>query len=465
MTRPNVLLISIDTLRADHLSCYGYARATTPGLDRLAAEGTRYERCSSTAVWTPPAHGSMLTGLYPTQHGVVDENKLDESIPTIATTLREAGYRTFGAVNNSQVGALTALHRGHETFHEVWRGRRRPWPIRAARYLRRKLGDLRGVNDHGARRTNDLVQAWLSAHDRRAAPFYVFLHYIEPHNPLCAPRPFRHRYVDPRRTAIDRAKVALVADNPLVCFTDDLQLTEDELEFVKALYDGEVSYVDARIGELLDFLRRAGLYDDTLVIVTADHGEHFGEHGLYSHVSSLYQPIVHVPLIVKFPGGAGPAGVRRELVQHVDILPTIAELCGATPAHAAKLRGRSLANHGASGHEFVYAEWEGRVPYFVKNRLRGRSSAVCQGFLLPMSMIRDTRYKYVLRQDGAAALYDLEQDPGERDNLADKQPDVAARMKGRLTEWLEGVGQDRPRSTRYDLDPEVEKHLQGLGYL
>ena len=160
---PHVLLISIDTLRSDHVSCYGYERPTTPELDRLAQDGTRFTHAFGTAVWTPPSHGSMLTGLYPSQHGVVDENRLTSAISTAAEMLAATGYRTLGVVNNSQVGALTGLDRGHQSFHEVWRGIKSKNAVeRGLRFAARRWRDFRGQNDHGAARGDLTTQLLIS---------------------------------------------------------------------------------------------------------------------------------------------------------------------------------------------------------------------------------------------------------------------------------------------------------------
>jgi len=464
MKRPNVLLISIDTLRADHLSCHGYSRPTTPNLDRLAAEGTRFSHAFGTAVWTPPAHGSMLTGLYPTQHGVVDENRLDDAVPTVATLMAQSGYRTFGVVNNSQVGPLTGLDRGHESFHEVWRGTPGGSIVgRGMRYVQRRLRDARGLNDHGAELSNRLTIDWMAA-NRGSDPLYAFVHYIDPHNPLAAPRPFRDRWVDPKRTDVNAERLAIVADNPLACFTDGFELTEDELYQLKAMYDEEIAYTDMRIGELFDAMRSQGTYDDTLIVVTADHGEHFGEHGMYSHVSSLYEQIVHIPLIVKFPGQSKSC-ISSGLAQHIDIVPTILSHAAVEHPMADRLRGDVLQAEGGPGHDVVYAEWEGRVPYYVQKRLRGKDNSICERFLQPAAMIRDNRHKLILHRDGEMELYDLETDPGEDKNLASIASEQLTAMRERLESWHREIVKDAPAGSRYEIDPEIQKHLESLGYM
>ncbi len=239
---PNILLISIDTLRADHLSCYGYHRQTTPNIDRIASEGVRFTNAYSTAVWTPPAHASMLTGLYPSQHGVVDKNKLNKDFPTIAEVLSKCDYQTVGFVNNPQVGEYVGLDRGHQEFFEVWKGiTSKNMVVRGSNYFFRKWLELLGIDDKGAKKTNTLVKSWFKSRNSCATPFYMFVHYIEPHNPIMAPRLYKKKFIKSGSTQnIDLEKLREVAHNPLVCFTDNIKLNQAENEYLVSLYDGEI---------------------------------------------------------------------------------------------------------------------------------------------------------------------------------------------------------------------------------
>jgi arylsulfatase A-like enzyme len=465
--KPNVLLISIDTLRADHVSCYGYERPTTPSLDALAADGTRFAHAYSPAGWTPPAHASMLTGLFPTQHGAVDENRLHDEVPTVAEILAGAGYRTCGVVNNSQVGALVGLDRGHHDFHEVWKGHGSKSIVkRGTSFLGRKIRRFLGREDKGVGASNRIVREWWAAHAGKDASFYTFIHYIEPHNPIQPPRAFRKRFGS-AGPGIDHSKMVRVLDNPLWCFADDVELSPEEIRHLVALYDAEIAHLDARLGELLAFMKQRGLYDDTLIIVTADHGEHFGEHGMYSHVASLYEPVVHVPLIVKWPRGATGPAVRDELVQLTDIVPTILEVAGVPAPHQDKLFGKSLTAHrGPVGHEFIAAEWEGRIPFFLRRTLgESRAEEKVGEFKKPFRMIREGRYKYISRYGDRVELYDLESDPGENINLADRETTIAEALGQKLDRWKESARAHTPEKVEQAMDDEVRRHLEKLGYL
>ncbi|MCD6099139.1 MAG: sulfatase [Candidatus Marinimicrobia bacterium] len=466
MKRPNIILISIDTLRADHLSCYGYHRETTPNIDRIAEGGVLFKNAYSTAVWTPPAHASMLTGLYPSQHGVVDQNKLDKNIPTIAEVLQRNGYRTAGFVNNSQVGALVGLDRGHDDFFEVWRG------ISAKDVLGRvvrKVTKLRGVSDNGAEKTNQLVLKWLQKNRSDFQPFYLFIHYIDVHNPLKAPYPFRFRYLTKSvRKNVDMKKIWKVAHNPLICFTDQIELTTEEIEALICLYDEEIAYLDHKIGELLDHLREWKLLDNTLLIITADHGEHFGEHNLYSHVASLYEPVIHIPFIVRYPDII-ESGIKIEkIVQLVDIFPTILSVAHINYTVDNGMIGRDLLSvrNSEKYHEYIIAEWEGRIPYFVKKRMQKSKQPINIAiFEHKQMMIRKNNYKYILTSEGKEELYNLSSDASEVNNIINKERKFADFLKIILDKWYTSLREAKHEENPNEIDEDIKKNLEALGYM
>ncbi|TDI88469.1 MAG: hypothetical protein E2O77_11195 [Caldithrix sp.] len=466
MKRPNVILISIDTLRADHLSCYGYKRPITPNIDRLAGEGALFTNAYSTAVWTPPAHASMLTGLYPCQHGVVHQNKLRSDIPTVAEHLQRNGYHTAGFVNNSQVGNLVGLNRGHDDFYEVWQGFSKNQIFKR---MANKARQFSGSSDHGASETNNLIFRWLKGGWNREKPFYLFIHYIDAHNPLKAPRPFRFKYLTKKmRSQIDMAKIQKVADNPLVCFTDGLELTETEIHALTCLYDEEINYLDYKIGELVDHLKKRNLLEDSLLILTADHGEHLGEHGMYSHVASLYEPIVHIPLILRYPAVVKPETVSHQPVQHIDIFPTILESTDLDKRNSATGTGRSLFKslEKNAASRTLFAEWEGRIPHFVRDRLNDKNGErIEQKFTNKLWMSRTSDYKLIADSRDQFELYNTKNDPDEQMNLCEKEPTNFTKLRTALESWRDSTTREQT-SESYDYSEEtLKKHLKALGYL
>jgi len=462
MKRPNIILISLDTVRADHLSCYGYARSMTPNIDTLASDGTVYRHNFSTGVWTPPGHASMLTGLYVSEHGVYDNKKLADHVPTIATTLKESGYQTAGFVCNSQVGELVGFDKGHDRFVEVWKGlETTSITERIAKGLARRLREKRGVADMGAAQTNAELKNWIERHIEKDEPFYAFLHYIEAHNPLAPPRPFNIQY--PKGIDIERVKK--VAYNPLICFIEDIPLTDEEARFVVALYDAEIRYLDAMIKRVVDMLKANGLYDKTMLIITADHGEHFGEYGLWSHVASLYREVLNIPLIIKYPAGVPHLSEVTANTQLVDIYPTVMEIAGIGAAKRACTSGKSLvrSNAGDDFHDYVFAEWEGRVPYFIqKNSLDDKNALDIEALKVQMSMAQDKNHKLILKSNGDELFFDVTDGKDTPCDVAGNEA-VRDRLREEIlkrSKAFEISGMDERK-----VNKEIAANLKALGYL
>lgn len=470
MKQPNIILISIDTLRADHLSCYGYPRETTPCIDRLAREGTIFLRNFSTGVWTPPGHASMLTGLYVHEHGVYDDRKLAANIPTIATVLKSSGYQTAGFVNNSQVGELVGFNKGHDIYEEVWKGISPKSTVeRLIKGVYRKVREYSNLEDMGANKTCMLFKKWLRSVDLSNRPFYAFLHFIEPHNPLKPPRGYKEKFIGHKaEPGINRGKIDRISHNPLICYLEDLNPNEREVQYIKDVYDGEILYTDRKIGWIIDFLKTNHCYDNTLIIITSDHGEHFGEHGMWSHVASLYKEVLHVPLIIKFPVGTD---IVKEVTRHtqlIDIFPTIMDAAGISKVMRDNVSGISLLNDDGKKqyHQYVFAEWEGRIPSFILDKINSHQykQVDLTRLKMKMSMIQDEHYKYIMKEEGEAELFDISEN---REQKIGDLPD-AHEIQSRLhSELLHNQGKRRytPQELRYEVDDQIAENLKSLGYM
>ena len=422
---PNVLLVVLDTVRADRMSLYGYGRDTTPNLARLARRGVTFTQARSTAPWTLPSHASMMTGLWPHQQSARLHGPLDGTHTTLAQFLAAQGYATAGFVaNTTYCGAETGLARGfaHYEDHDLSPqgilctsalGRRLLWDglVSAGLWLGH---DLRaGLRKDAARINRDLL-AWLKTTGKR--PFFAFLNYVDAHSPYVPPAGFnRHFGVTPESSA-DRSTLEQ-------WFTlDKATLSPRDSQLASDSYDDCLAYLDEQLGRLFDALERSGLLANTLVIVTADHGEQFGEHDLYCHASSLYEPEIHVPLLVILPA-AGHAG--RTITEPVSLraLPAtiqeILNLDGIVP-----FPGRSLARFwdgsGRPRSEPLLAEVDG--PAKTAPNL-GRSPA----FAGPMKALVSGRDVYIRNGDGTEELYDLATDPAQRYNLV-SAPAVRLRL-------------------------------------
>lgn len=400
---PNVLLIVLDAVRAKNLSVYGYGRPTTPTLERLAERGVAFERAVATSPWTLPTHASLFTGRHAHELSVDFRIGLGDTYPTLAELLRDNGYHTAGFVANLYYCAPQfGLDRGFIRYDH--------WPITwtsilrgswLARYLLLRVPGRAGIRLGRIRKTAEQVNeeflGWLSGIDG-SRPFFTFLNYFDAHSPYLPPEDdFLLRFVDePPRYALSGS-----------------EYSERQLAELTAAYDGSIAYLDAKLGELLDELDARGVLDSTLVIVTSDHGEQFGEHGLVFHGNSLYMPLLHVPLLASWPGVI-PSGVRvREPVSLRHIPATVAALLGFP---SSPFPGRSLASYWRPDPGFgARAASRPILSEVSRNRRISADEPTTLGDMRSLVM---GRLHYILRGDGHEELYDWFADPDETRNLA-----------------------------------------------
>ena len=434
---PNVLLVILDTVRAKSLSLYGYERATTPSLQRFGRTGVVFERAFSTSPWTLPSHATMFTGQLPHRLSTAWLSPLDDTHPTLAEFLSARGYETAGFVANfAYCTAEHGLARGFqhyedrrvnvaETIASASLGR---WAMSVLRVAER-WGTHDNLRTKSADQLNRDFLDWL---DRRrdGRPFFAFLNYFDAHDPYLSPSPFMRRFSE------DRNPKARLVHSELDA------LTESDIEELTDAYDGAIAYLDDRIGSLLETLEQRGMLDNTIVVITSDHGEQLGEHNIMFHSNSLYLPTLHVPLIVSAPTRV-PAGRRVTTdVSLRDLAATIVDLTGL--AAESPFPGRTLARTwggpsqpapGARGPEedAIIAEIDRSQPIYppwypaMKGRMR---SAIAEGM------------HYIVNYgDGQEELYDLNSD---FDELYDLSGDPRARGHlDRLRAAVEGIERDR----------------------
>jgi arylsulfatase A-like enzyme len=434
--RQDIVLVVVDTLRADHLGVYGYGRPTSPRIDRLAAGGAVFDNAWSAAPWTLPSVMSIVTGRYPSDHRVENDGlRLPDGVPTLAGTLRGAGYRTGGFVAHVYVSRLFGFDRGFDVYEDFGLA----------------LPDYRleaGLEPDAARVT-DAALDWLRRQGKE--PVFLLAHYFDPHWPYAAP-------------GEDRDAFPSAYDGPLGADYDSLSryldprvpIPDEYRAFLINRYDGEIRWTDRQIGRLLDGVAAAGRGARAWVILTADHGEEFKEHGSMGHGRQLYEESIRVPLVIaRAAAGAAPAGggagatprggaggpVRVAApVGAIDLLPTIVDLAGAGTVPE-RLRGLSLAGFVAdAGPEPAGpgSAWPGargptappdgdRILVSETIRLNAYRKAVRQG---PLKLIR-------FMDDNAWSLYDLAADPGETRDLSEARPAEARRLAQALFEEVD----------------------------
>lgn len=460
---PNILLIVLDCVRADHLSCYGYGQSTTPFLTTLGAEGVIFEQAFSPAMWTIPAHASLFTGTYVWRHQAQDGRAfLDDRLVTLAGVLTGLGYQTAGFSNNGWVSNRTGLSRGFAEFYEVFRDLKDPTLGARLRRLANKAAWVvrhRGILE--AERTNRVVRGWLDRRRDATAPFFLFVHYNEAHARYNPPRPYSRRFLP----ADDLRRALRVNQDPYGYIAGAAPMRADDFAFLTGLYDGEIAYLDEKVRELIGFLQHRGVLDDTVVVLTADHGENLGEHRLMGHVFCVYDTLLHVPLILRYPrywrGGERRAGP----VQTVDIFATIVDLLGLRDALLERqLQGYSLLPERSDERPgYIVAE---RAQHPLSKTFRDYPSFDYSGLERAQRTIRTNQYKYIWASDGRCELYDVQADPDEMHNILDQQLDVASAMQSALAEWrLSHAAEDEPYGTAPELDQALVQHLQDLGYI
>src|SRR5213596_442529 len=395
---PNVVFITIDTLRPDHLGCYGDKQIGTPNIDTLAADGTRFERAYTAVPVTLPSHTVIFTGTYPTLSGVHDfaANKLSPTQATLASVLKDNGYTTGAVIGSAVLDSRFGLNHGFEFYYDHFDFNR---------LLETNLDEMERPGNIVA----DVTLDWLSKNYQKK--FFLWMHLYDPHYPYRPPPPYSEQY----------------KDRP---------------------YDGEIAFADAQVGRLIEFLKNKGLYQNTLIILSGDHGESLGEHGEKTHGFFIYNATLHVPLIIHLPGDMHARTVQN-LVNLADIMPTVlAALNIQLPAH---VQGQSLlpiiSPKKEDNARSLYAETFLPRLHFNWSELRG---------------VETENYHFV--DAPKPELYDLRKDPGETHNLFAEKKAVTEEMRVRLAKLIQQYTAGQELAEITGLDPALMERLKSLGY-
>jgi arylsulfatase A-like enzyme/Tfp pilus assembly protein PilF len=396
-----VILISIDTLRADHLGCYGYGAARTPNIDALAADGALFENAATAAPLTLPAHSSIFTGRTPLRHGIVDNFgfRLPASETTLAEKLKAEGLATGGFAGAFVLDARFGIAQGFDTYFDRFDA-----PSESATAL--------GGHERRADQVLRPAIEWIA--EKRSQAFFAFVHFFDPHAPYDPPSGFLERTGDG-----DRAR-----------------------------YDAEIAFVDSQVGELVAFLKERGVYEESLIVLLGDHGESLGEHGEATHGLFVYDATIRVPLIVRVPGGAA-RGIRiKAQVRVIDLMPTVLELLGLEPG--SEVEGVSLSGLLAGSEQDLD----------LKAYVESHYPRIHFGWA-PLRGLRTGRYKFI--EAPTRELYDLSSDAAETRNLAPTEPRAVEALAAELSRIKASAGS--PRLEAAGRDPGSERMLRSLGYI
>ena len=479
---PNIILITMDTVRADHLSCYGYQSLTTPNLDRFSQEGVVFKNAYATNSWTLPSHASIFTGLYPSKHGadhtsdslhgeagqkqeyldwyeLLSRNftKLSKEHQTLAEILSAGGYRTAGIIGGIFCSSIFGLSRGFDYYDDEI-------PFFNIRFflLYQVIDRWFSLNDFftqygylGKRIAVDLNSSafkWLEKD--HGQPFFLFINYMDAHTPYLPPPPYDGYFSKIPKNIIlrnnpppDASFVTAQTNLTNSVISGDHQLTPEEKELTVSLYDGGILYLDHYLGLLFEKLKDLKAYDNTIIIITSDHGEAFGEHNQMEHGLTLYEEVLRVPLIIKYPSAYLQREVIEKRVSLVDLMPTILSFLRYPIPPG--IDGEALGN---SDHPVMAELMMG----IAKSGYKGSRDlrAVYQG-----------REKYIWASNGSNEFYNLEIDPHEEENIIEKFPYRAEAMDRNLKQWLASFEYLKTEQEGVKISKQTEEKLRALGYL
>lgn len=480
----HIILYVLDALRADHLTCYGYERETSPNIDRLAAHGVVFRSCFAPATWTRPTAASILSGAYPSTHGVQTRtNTFSPKVPRLPELLAEAQFNTTAISAMANISLAGGFGKGFGDFVELFRDEglmaRRHVSTAAEEGVEQFEGDTNVVLP----RSEDINKEFLRWLDRTGdRDSFAFLWSIDTHAPYEPPSPFSLFADEDYQGDVDGSRESL------------MKATREDAGRLIDLYDGEIRYNDYHIGQLVQALHRRGLYDDALIIMTADHGEVFSEHGLFSHGTIPYEELIHVPLIVKFPQSRFAGREVNALVELIDILPTTLDWLDLDGyEQIGSVQGRSLLpllrGEEVELREHVYSETDSGSSLNAYLSVRGERWKYIE-VRPPATSARSltSLVKYVIEQRLVAKilrrplwflrrhtprqrrmLFDLVNDESEQHNLVSKNAGEANRLRDALLAWQtrnQAIAQSiAAQPYDFEEDETIRQHLEKLGYL
>jgi arylsulfatase A-like enzyme len=461
-SKPNVLLIVMDTVRADHLAIDGYDRGTTPNLRRLARDSVVYTRAMSASDFTLTSHASLFTGTYPSFHGAYCDppdaaygRRLDDGLPTLAGLLRSRGYFTLAVAANLYMRSEFGLDRGFEQFEIP-----RPVPILDAEnwyMLRRPMRRVLSYSFDTAQfdrlysRSQDINRVLFALFARHAgpnAPFFAFLNYMDAHFPYTPPAPFDRQFPGKnwRLTSddLDLEQQAIAAGAPVPANYRPHTISQ---------YDGSIAYMDAQIGQLMDWLKERHVYDNTMIIVASDHGESFGERNHTGHANSPYQNLLHVALMVKYPASwPAPAGTVVDTpASLIDVAPTVLKVLGEPVPP--RMQGQDLLQANSAANREFFAETFPCATLQSPECPRGCIARVVYSW----------PYKFITSTNGRRQLYDLSNDPDETRDLLHTDPQQAQQLNADLQAWMRTFPTHSHQ--KLQLNPDALHRLKSLGYV
>ncbi len=461
---PNVVLVVLDTMRQDYLGVYGHKGGLTPNLDRLASESTVYEEAFSTAPWTLPSHGSMFTGYYPKTHGTSSEDHLwmDDAFLTLPESLQAQGFQTVSITANVTI-EIANFDQGFD--HHIYTRRSRSNGSLLLTPLLQQLGFPSRWMDKGSATSVVELGNWFQSGYDPSKPFFLFVNVMEPHHPYQPPLKQRIAQLPAGRRYLE---ISRLAKQKIDGFAWHGSQEDDprRIELARALYAAEVAYQDEQMGQLTELLSRWVDLDETMVIVTSDHGENLGEAKRWSHLFAVNDYLLRVIMLIRYPNQF-PAAMRvKGLCQLTDLIPTIFDVLNvACPIE--NLPGRSIVPASFTPADAIYAQW---WPHQMGLRTimgsLGRGAPLAS-WTAHQRVIRTQDYKYIWSSDGHHSLYDVKHDRDEAFNIIAQEPAIAKQLDERLWKWWHDQPDYHHAETQDNtpLDSHAIEMLKSIGYI
>ena len=428
----NIVLITIDTLRADHLSCYGYPRKTSPNIDKIAEKGIIFKNSIAPSSWTAPSMVSLFTSVYPINHGVIHgfvrddtvlrQNIFSDELTTLTEILNTHGYTTFGVASNHHLSEKFGFARGFDYFKYL--------PSLPAQFV------------------NKAIYSWESE-IKRSDKFFLWIHYYDPHNPYAPRTPWIEHYTSKELTK--KLKLYQKPMRSLEQLIPQLKKYPQALSNLIALYDSEINYVDYFIGLLM---QKFELDKNTLIVITSDHGEEFLEHGYLCHAHKLYQESIKIPLIIQFPNRTKKETFEKH-INLIDIMPNILHILDINPPE--HILGKSF-------WEKKGLLWWAKHKLLKSQKINYNFSELDRNSILKTIMTSEWKYIYNYK-DKTEQLYNIKADPLESNNLIDKKTEQRNQLKEQLFKWASTAKKYPTQKKLFQLPPKEKKKLENLGYI
>ena len=482
----NIALIVMDTARYDSILD---TQAKLSTLKKLQKRGTAYTSAFASAPWTLPSHGGLFSGQYSSRHGASAAAKqFPETVPTVAESFANASYETVAISNNTWISDEFGFARGFDTFLKNWQyiqsdvdlGKiaRQEEGFDKIRGIARQLLDgnpivnaanavygqfvRKQAEDDGAKGTNRQVADWLNERDD-SNPFFLFINYLEPHLEYRPPKEYTEKFLP---EDVSYAEAMDVNQDAWAYIARDIEMNNRDFEILEGLYYAEIAYLDERIGDLCQLLEEANEWEDTVFVITGDHGENIGDHGLMDHQYSLHDTLIHVPLVIH--GGAFTGGETvDDLVQLTDLAPTLLDAAGIeNDEFEVHSQGRSFhPDTETEPREYVFAEYLAPQPSMdaLEKRVGDLPEKVYE-YDRSLRAIRSEDWKMIRGSDRSIELYHIAEDSDELKNLASDRPEKVSELESELDSWLKSF--DHAKITAdADMSDETKTRLEDLGYL